>query len=96
MVEELHFIHERRCLWTSTSITGTRFTGSGSDRKLDNVYKERKGFGYNVKGRNGPGDTTIREFLGRREVREAVLEFLRSTKVGMLKSGAVRKEEVVV
>ena len=62
------------------------------ESSLSHVYKGKKGFGYGVgEGRAGPGNTMIRGLLADERFLEAVLFFLKSTKVGMAKPGVIQK-----
>ena len=68
---------------------------SGEEKKEENaLYKGRRGYflgwkkgGARVVGR--PGNTSIREFMSDKRFAEAVLDFLRDTKVGKIKEGVV-------
>ena len=79
---------EIRELWKAVS------EGVGhSERREGHVLKGKKGFGYGVrKGNKGPGNTTIRELLGDERYTEAVVEFLRVTKVGQVKEGMIKRD----
>ena len=78
----------KRCITWKLELWKSVGEASGSGKGSDNVYKGKKGFGHGVRGRNGPGNTRVRDLLADERFVEAVLEFLR-TKVGMLKSGVV-------
>ena len=61
-----------------------------------NKGKRKKGFGFFPReNRVRPGNCTIGRLLGDSRFTEAVLDFLRNTKVGLIKRGViVRGEEV--
>ena len=62
----------------------------GKKEGEERVGKGRKGFGYRVRCGTGPGNTTVEELLsGERNV-AAVLDFLRATRVGMVKGVIAR------
>ena len=65
----------------------------GPDRKQEGreerVGKGRKGFGYGVRCGAGPGNAATMELLPEEQCVAAVLDFLRATKVGMVKEGAI-------
>ena len=63
----------------------------------NNRKKRRKGFGFvSRENRVRPGNCTVGRLLGDPRFTEAVLDFLRSTKVGIVKKGViVRGEEAV-
>ena len=53
-------------------------------------FKSRKGFGFRVRqARARPSNTTIRELLSDDRYSEAVLDFLRETRVGEVKEGVI-------
>ena len=55
----------------------------------------KEGFGYGVrKRRAGPGNTKTRDLLADGRYSEAVLDFLRATKVGAVKQGVLIWEGV--
>ena len=71
---------------------GSGLDGGWEDRKTggERVGKGRKGLGYRVRGGPGPGNTiTVRELLSDERYIGAVLNFLRATKVGMVKEGVI-------
>ena len=63
----------------------------------NNRRKRKKGFGFVVReNRVRPGNCTVGRLLGDTRFTEAVLDFLRCTKVGLIKKGTiVRGEEAV-
>ena len=55
-------------------------------------FRSRKGFGLHVRqARARPSNTTIRELLSNSKYSDAVLEFLRRTRVGEVKEGVIRR-----
>ena len=59
---------------------------------MDRPFKSRKGFGFYVRqARARPSNTTVREPLSNNRYTEAVLDFLRKTKVGEVKDGVICK-----
>ena len=56
------------------------------------MFKSTKSFGYDVRKANARlSNTTIRDLLGNEVYAEAALVFLKDTKVGMIKEGALEK-----
>ena len=91
--------NEIRELWkkvgeSSNIDRDNRSEDSGGKR---NRRKRRKGFGFvSREDRVRPGNCTVGRLLGDTRFTEAVLEFLKSTKVGLVKKGViVRGEEAV-
>ena len=70
-------------------------SGKASGRRQEGggPFKSRKGFGLHVRqARARPSNTTVRELLSNDKYTEAVLDFLRKTKVGMVKEGVICKQ----
>ena len=57
----------------------------------ERVGKGRKGFSCRVRYGPGLGNTTVRELLSEEQYVAAVLDYLRATKVGMVKEGAIAR-----
>ena len=75
---------EIRKLWTAVG------EASGGRERTDEPFKSRKGFGYRVRqARARPSNTSIRDLLSDGRYTEAVLGFLRSTRVGEVKAGSL-------
>ena len=65
---------------------------SGRREQSDEPFKGRKGFGYRVRqARARPSNTSVRELLSNDRYTEAVLGFLRNTRVGEVKAGVICK-----
>ena len=65
---------------------------SGRREQADEPFKSRKGFGYRVRqARARPSNTSVRDLLSNDQYTEAVLSFLRDTRVGEVKAGAICK-----
>ena len=67
---------------------------SGTKREENALYKGKRGFflGWTKSGARmirRPGNTSIRELMSDRRFTEAVLGFLKDTKVGRVKEGVV-------
>ena len=79
-------------LWSEVGrISGKR--GEKEDRD-GGPFKSRKGFGLHVRqARARPSNTTIRELLSNSRYSEAVLDFLRKTRVGEVKEGVVCRQK---
>ena len=59
---------------------------SGRRRGSDGPFKSRKGFGFHVRqARARPSNTTVRELLSNSRYTEAVLSFLKNTRVERLR-----------
>lgn len=53
----------------------------------------RKGFGYGIrKTKVRPSNTSIRDLLGNGAFAEAILPFLKDTKIGMIKEGVLEND----
>ena len=77
---------EIRELWTAVG------NESGKREQADEPFKSRKGFGYRVRqARARPSNTSVRDLLANDRYSEAVLRFLRDTRVGEVKAGAICK-----
>ena len=62
----------------------------GKEKGSDIPFKSRKGFGFHVRGaRARPSNTTVSELLSEGRYTEAVLDFLRNTRVGEVKAGVI-------
>ena len=63
---------------------------SGRREQSDEPFKSRKGFGYRVRqARARPSNTSVRNLLSDDRYKEAVLFFLRNTRVGKVKAGVI-------
>ena len=59
----------------------------GRREQADEPFKSRKGFGYKIRqARARPSNTSVRDLLSDDRYTEAVLSFLRETKVGEVKA----------
>ena len=78
-------------LWNEVGrISGKRGKEDQREDGRGNPFKSRKGFGLNVRqARARPSNTTIRELLSDSRYGEAVLDFLRKTRVGEVKEGVI-------
>ena len=64
-------------MWTAAG------KASGAREETREPFKSRRGFGYQVRqARARPSNTSVRELLSDDRFTEAVLDFLRNTKVG--------------
>ena len=77
---------EIRELWNRVGgISGRRGLRDGRE-----PFKSRKGFGFHVRqARARPSNTTVRELLSDSRYTEAVLDFLRRTRVGEVREGVI-------
>ena len=72
-------------LWKEVGEASGKRGGHATD------FKSRKGFGYRVKeAKARPSNTPIRELLSDDRYTEAVLAFLKATKVGEVKAGVIK------
>lgn len=80
---------EIRALWREVGdISGSR--SKSGEAKEDVSRKGRKGFGHMERqARAMPRNTTIRELLAHDKCTEAVVRFLKATKIGNVKDGAL-------
>ena len=80
---------EIRELWSTVG----RLSGKkGAKEGMGEPFKSRRGFGFQVKqARARPSNTTVRELLSNNRYTEAVLVFLRKTRVGEIKDGVICK-----
>ena len=77
---------EIRELWNAVG------RASGGRQEEDGPFKSRKGFGFHVRrARARPSNTTVRELLSNDRYTEAVLDFLKKTRVGEVKEGVICK-----
>ena len=58
---------------------------------MDRPSKSRKGFGFHIRQARTRPSNTVRELLSNNRYTEAVLEFLRKTRVGEVKDGVICK-----
>ena len=73
-------------LWTAVGKASGRRERSGES------FKSRRGFGYRVRQAVArPSNTSIRDLLSNDRYTEAVLGFLRNTRVGEVKVGAISR-----
>ena len=78
---------EIRLLWAEVAEVGKdRGKGRGPGPK-----KSRKGFGLYATGSPGPGSLSVKDLLAGSRFADAVLKFLKSTKVGSVKAGILDK-----
>ena len=61
----------------------------GAGKTADRLYKGGKGFAFGVTGAAGPGNTSVKKLLSDSRFVGAVLDFLKSTGAGKLKSGVL-------
>ena len=65
---------------------------SGRKEQTEDRFKSRKGFGYRVRqARARPSNTSVRELLSNERYTDAVLKFLRDSKVGKFKEDVICK-----
>ena len=65
---------------------------SGRREQTDEPFKIKKGFGHRVRqARARPSNTSVRDLLSSDRYTEAVLRFLRDTRVGEVRAGAICK-----
>ena len=78
-------------LWNEVGrISGKRGKEGEREDRDGGLFKSRKGFGLHVRqARARPSNTTIRELLSNSRYSEAVLGFLRKTRVGEVKEGVI-------
>ena len=73
-------------LWTEVG------KASGRREQTEEPLKSRRGFGYRVRqARARPSNTSVRDLLSNDRYTKAVLGFLRNTRVGEVKAGAICK-----
>ena len=80
---------EIRKLWrTVGDASGKRREEKG----LDRPFRSRKGFGFRVRqARARPSNTTVRELLSDERYTDAVLDFLKNTRVGEVRAGVISR-----
>ena len=65
---------------------------SGKREEAGGPLKSRRGFGFRARqARARPSNTSFRELLSNERYMEAVLEFLKDTRVGEVKKGVICK-----